>query len=185
MGTEFTGPIEIWGKAEFPKSGLWDVHGAFKTYGLYANGVTMIISGDFPNGVKFIGSQGWIFVSRGSGNVTASDPVSRLTESKALDASHPALLTSVIGPTELHLPVSTEHHLDWLEAIKGQHPPIAPVEIAHRSCTACLLHHIAMKVDRKLRWDPVTERFRDDDAANAMVSRPMRAPYTLPVRLQG
>jgi predicted dehydrogenase len=185
MGTEYTGPVEIWGKGEFPKSGLWDVHGPFKTYGLYANGVTMVISGDFPNGVKFIGTEGWVFVSRGSGSVTATDPVSRLTESKALDASNPALLKSVIGPNEVHLPVSSEHHLDWLEAIKGKHPPIAPAEVAHRSCTACLLHHIAMKVDRKLHWDPIAERFKNDDAANAMLSRPMRAPYMLPARLQG
>src|SRR5450755_2783109 len=35
MGTEYTGPIEISGWAEFPKSGLWDVHGKFKTEGLY------------------------------------------------------------------------------------------------------------------------------------------------------
>ncbi len=177
MGTEYTGPVEIWGKAEFPKSGLWDVHGPFRTYGLYANGVTMIISGEFTNGVKFIGSEGWIFVSRGDENVTASDPVAKLTDSKALDASKPALLESAIGPGEIHLPVSTEHHGNWLEAIRTRQQPIAPVEIAHRSCSACLLHHIAMKVDRRLRWDPIKERFRDDDEANAMLSRPMRAPY--------
>ena len=40
MDTEYTGPIEIWGRAEFPKSGLWDVHGPFRTEGRYANGVT-------------------------------------------------------------------------------------------------------------------------------------------------
>ena len=50
--------------------------------------------------------------------------------------------------------------------------PIAPVEVAHRSCSACLIHHIAMKVKRKVFWDPVKERFKNDDEANAMVSRP-------------
>ena len=39
MDTEYTGPVEIWGTAEFPKKGLWDVHGSFKTEALYANGV--------------------------------------------------------------------------------------------------------------------------------------------------
>ncbi|MCU1250297.1 MAG: putative dehydrogenase, partial [Edaphobacter sp.] len=29
MNTELTGPVEIWGTAEFPTSGLWDVHGKF------------------------------------------------------------------------------------------------------------------------------------------------------------
>jgi myo-inositol 2-dehydrogenase/D-chiro-inositol 1-dehydrogenase len=51
--------------------------------------------------------------------------------------------------------------------------------VAHRSCSACLLHHIAMKLNRKLRWDPGKERFIGDDQANAMLSRPQRPPYAL------
>ncbi len=179
MDTELTGPVEIWGTAEFPKKGLWDVHGPFKTEALYANGVHMIVSGDFPNGIKFIGTKGWIFVSRGNEKVTASDPVAKLKDSTALDASDPRIITSVIGPGEIHLPESTEHHLNWLESVKSRRPPIAPVEVAHRSCSACLLHHAAMKLKRKLYWDPVKERFKDDEQANAMLSRPQRAPYTI------
>ena len=179
MDTELTGPVEIWGTAEFPKSGLWDVHGPFKTEALYANGVHMIVSGDFPNGIKFIGTNGWIFVSRGNEKVTASDPVAKLNDSTALQASDPKIIKSVIGPTEIHLPESTEHHLNWLESVKSRKEPIAPVEIAHRSCSACLLHHIAMKTKRKLYWDPARERFKNDDEANAMLSRPQRAPYTI------
>ena len=56
MGTELTGPIEVWGHADFPTSGLWDVHGIFKTEALYANGVKMIVSNELPNGVKFVGA---------------------------------------------------------------------------------------------------------------------------------
>ena len=66
MGTEHTGPVEMWGAAEFPKTGLWNVHGPFRTEAIYADGVRMIISGDFPNGVRFEGTDGWIFVSRGN-----------------------------------------------------------------------------------------------------------------------
>jgi len=179
MDTEFTGPIEIWGSAKFPAKGLWDVHGDFKTYGRYANGVTMVVSGDFPNGIKFIGSEGWIFVSRGNEAVTASDPIAKLQDSTALASSDPKIIKSVIGPNELHLYESTEHHLNWLECVRSRKEPIAPVEVAHRSCSACLLHHIAMKLPRKLSWDPVKERFRNDDEANAMLARPMRSPYAL------
>ena len=53
MNTEYTGPVEIWGTAEFPTHGLWDVHGDFKTNAIYANGMTMAISGAYPNGIKF------------------------------------------------------------------------------------------------------------------------------------
>jgi predicted dehydrogenase len=179
MDTELTGPVEIWGTAEFPKSGLWNVHGPFKTEALYANGVHMIVSGDFPNGIKFIGTNGWIFVSRGTERVTASDPVAKLSDTTALQASDPKIIKSVIGPTEIHLPESKEHHLNWLESVKSRKPPIAPVEVAHRSCSACLLHHAAMKLKRKLYWDPAKERFKNDDEANAMLSRPQRAPYAI------
>jgi predicted dehydrogenase len=178
MDTELTGPVEIWGTAEFPKKGLWDVHGPFKTEAVYASGVHMIVSGDFPNGIKFIGTNGWIFVSRGNERVTGSDPVAKLKDATALAASDPKIITSVIGPGEINLARSTEHHLNWLEAVKSRQPPIAPVEIAHRSCSACLLHHMAMKLKRKLYWDPAAERFKNDDEANAMLSRPQRSPYT-------
>ena len=179
MDTEYTGPIEISGTAEFPASGLWDVHGPFRTEALYANGVRMIVSGEFPNGIKFEGTQGWIFVSRGNETVTASDPVSRLKETKALAASDPGIITSVIAPDEIHLYESTDHHRNWLDCIRTRQQTIAPVEVAHRACSACLLHHIAMKTRRKLSWDPVRERFNNDDAANAMLSRPHRPPYIL------
>src|SRR5262245_49111231 len=177
MDTEYTGPIEISGRAEFPRSGLWDVHGPFKTEGLYANGVRMIVSGEFPNGIRFEGTEGWIFVSRGNERVTGSDPVAKLKDEQAVAASDPRLLTSTIGPSEVHLYESTDHHGNWLECVRTRRQPIAPVEVAHRSCSTCLLHHIAMKTGRKLYWDPLRERFKNDDAANAMLSRPQRWPY--------
>jgi predicted dehydrogenase len=179
MDTEYTGPIEISGTAEFPKKGLWDVHGPFKTEGVYANGVRMIVSGELPNGIRFEGTEGWIFVSRGNEAVTASDPVAKLKDAQALAASDPRILTSTIGPDEIHLYESQDHHGNWLDCIRSRQPPIAPAEVAHRSCSACLLHHIAMKTKRKLHWDPIKERFKNDDEANAMLSRPQRWPYGL------
>jgi predicted dehydrogenase len=179
MGTEYTGPVEIWGTAEFPSAGLWNVHGEFRTEGLYANGVHMIISGDFPNGIRFEGTGGWLFVSRGNEKVTASDPGAKLKDPQALAASDPRILTSVIGPNEIHLYESREHHGNWLECVRSRREPIAPAEIAHRSCSTCLLHHIAMKTRRRLFWDPIKERFKNDDEANAMLSRPQRWPYVI------
>jgi predicted dehydrogenase len=177
MGTEYTGPVEVEASADFPTSGLWNVHGPFDVKAKYENGVEMRIRGDFPNGVKFIGTEGWIFVARGSYSVTASDPTSGDANSKALDASDPNILTSEIGPDEIHLYESEEQHGNWLDCIKTREQPVATSEIGHRSCSACLVGHIAMKIPRKLYWDPVRERFRNDDEANAMISRPQRHPY--------
>lgn len=179
MDTELTGPAEIWGNAEFPTSGLWDVHGIFKTEAMYANGVHMIVSNELPNGIKFEGSEGWIFVTRGNYRATASDPVKDDDGKAPLEASDPKIIRSEIGPDEIHLPVSTDHHRNWLEAVRARTQPIAPVEVAHRSCSACLLHHMAMKTDEKLHWDPEKEQFIDNEAANSMLSRPQREPYTI------
>jgi len=177
MGTEYTGPVEVEAEASFPTSGLWDVHGDFMVHARYANGISMQVSGAFPNGVKFYGSEGWIFVSRGNVAVTSSDPTQPDSELKALDASDPKILESEIGPDETHLYKAPEQHLDWLNAIRSRKEPVAPAEVGHRSCSACLVSHIAMKMDGKLRWDPVRERFVDNDRANAMLSRPQRHPY--------
>jgi myo-inositol 2-dehydrogenase/D-chiro-inositol 1-dehydrogenase len=177
MGTEFTGPVEIEASAEFPKSGLWDVHGDFNVTSKYANGVKMHISGEYPNGVKFIGTDGWIFVARSEATVTSSDPGVQGQTVKSLDASDPKILESEIGRDEIHLQYSEEQHRDWLDSIKSRKQPVAPAEVGHRSCSACLVSHIAMKLGRKLYWDPEKERFKNDDEANAMLSRPQRNPY--------
>ncbi|RDV14706.1 gfo/Idh/MocA family oxidoreductase [Pontibacter diazotrophicus] len=179
MDTEYTGPIEVSGWAEYPASGLWDVHGKFQTESLYANGVKMIVNNEFDNGIKFEGTEGWIFVTRGDYAATASDPVSKKKGSKALTASNSKIITSVIEPNEIHLTDSKEHHGNWLESIKTRQPPIAPVEVGHRSCSACLVQQIAMKLKRKVYWDPIKERFRNDDEANSMLSRPQRSPWAI------
>jgi predicted dehydrogenase len=178
MNTEYTGPVEIWGTAEFPTHGLWDVHGKFLTHAIYANGVTMDISGDFPNGIKFYGTKGWIFVSRGNEAVTASDPTAKLKDATALASSDPKIIQSEIGPDEIHLYVSKDQHRNWLDCIRTRQQPISPVEMGHRACSTCLLHHIAMKAKRRLHWDPQKELFIGDTAADAQLSRPMREPYT-------
>lgn len=177
MGTEYTGPIEVEAEASFPTSGLWDVHGDFHVWAKYANGVNMEVSGAFPNGVKFIGTEGWIFVSRGNVAVTSSDPTKPDGQLKALDASDPKILKSEIGPDEIHLYKAPEQHDDWINAMRSRKDPVAPAEVGHRSCSACLVSHIAMKLPGKLYWDPLKERFKDNDMANSMLSRPQRAPY--------
>jgi predicted dehydrogenase len=182
MDTELTGPLEAEGKAEFPKKGLWNVHGPYHIEMQYAGGVRMIIDNNFTNGVKFIGDKGWVFVSRGGGRTTASDPTS--IEGKPLAASDPKILEAKIGPNELHLYKSTDHHLNWLESIQSRKPAVTSPEQAHRSTSACNIAWITMKLGRKVKWDPVKEQFPGDAEANALLSRPERAPWG-PTRLAG
>ena len=143
----------------------------------YDNGITMLTSGGYPNGIRYEGTEGWVWVSRGSYVASASDPVSQGESAKALDASDPRLLESVIGPNEIHLYKSEDQHGNWLECIQSGKEPISPIEVGHRSCSVCLISHVAMKVGRRLEWDVNAERFVNDDEANAHLSRPQRAPY--------
>jgi predicted dehydrogenase len=177
MDTELTGPITIDAVAQFPKSGLWDVHGDFMAKAEYKNGITMFTSGTYPNGIRYEGTEGWIFVTRGNYRATDSDPIPDGPGQKPLEASDPKILTSVIGPNETHLYESSSQQGNWLDCIKSRKEPISPVEIGHRACTVCLVTHISMKLGRKLNFDPDKERFINDDEANKMLSRPQRAPY--------
>jgi predicted dehydrogenase len=180
MDKEYSGPVEISGKAEFPEpgSGLWDVHGRYETRMVYDNGVVVTgvtDSAEKPNGVLFTGSEGWIFVSRGSYVASPNEPIS--TKSKALQASDAKILSPLTENDPVRLYKSSDHHGNWLECIRSRQLNITPAEVAHRSCSACLLQHIAMKLNRTLYWDPVLERFKNDDEANSMIARPQRPPY--------
>ena len=176
MDTEYTGPISVEAVAQFPKSGSWNVHGDFMVKQEYANGITVYTSGGFPNGIRYEGTDGWIFVTRGAYRATASDPIPE-DSTKALDASSEDILKSQIGENEIHLYVSEEQHGNWLDCVQSRKQPISPVEIGHRACTVCLISHIAMKIPGVLKWNPETEKFIDNDMANAMLSRPQRYPY--------
>ena len=177
MDTELTGPRFIQAVAEFPRAGFWNVHGDFMVKAEYDNGVVMLTSGGFPNGIRYEGTEGWIWVSRGNYVASSSDPVAQGNNAKALDASNPKILQSVIGENEIRLTRSTEHHGNWLDAIQGKTELLSPVEIGHRACSVCLISHIAMKVDRKLEWDPEKEQFVNDAEANSHLSRTQRRPW--------
>ncbi|WP_076930878.1 Gfo/Idh/MocA family protein [Proteiniphilum saccharofermentans] len=177
MDTEYTGPVSVEAIAQFPKSGLWDVHGDFMVKAEYENGITMYTSGGYPNGIRYEGTDGWIFVSRGNYVASTSDPVAQGNNAKALDASDPKILTSEIGENEIHLYKSDNQHGNWLNCIESRKEPISPVEIGHRTCTVCLISHIAMKIPGRLEWDPKLEKFKNSELANSMLRRPQRAPY--------
>jgi len=160
-GTERTGPVKIKATAEFPDRGLFDVHTTFRAESLYENGVRLVMETGSPAGVRFEGDEGWIFVQRG-----------------AIKASDDALLRQKTRDDEIKLYHSSNHMKNFLECMHSRRDPVAPVEVGHRSNTVCLLAHIAMKLDRELRWDPQRERFVDDEEANQWLDYPHRKPWT-------
>ncbi|MBE3123582.1 MAG: gfo/Idh/MocA family oxidoreductase, partial [Planctomycetes bacterium] len=95
-------------------------------------------------------------------------------------STHPeSLKRSVIGPGEVRLYESRDHYRNFIDCVRTRQPPAAPVEIGHRSATLCHLGNIAMRLKRRLRWDPEAERFPDDADANRLLGRAKRGPWSL------
>ncbi len=111
--------------------------------------------------IQFIGSDGWVGVSRG--DIWASDE---------------RLLTLDLQPSDTRLYHSDDHRRDFLNCIKTRSRPVCDIEIGHSSSVACLTSEICMRLERSLEFDPVNEKFREDEA-NHHVTRPMRPPWSL------
>jgi len=162
-GTEDTGPVTIDGRGEFPVTGLYDTVLHLRIEYEFADGVRMICIDKHPKpriSARFEGDEGWIDIGY---NETTAEPFS--------------LLTKVFGPNDLRLYRSNNHHRNFLDCVKSRKQTAAPPETGHRSFSLCALGNISMLLGRKLRWDPVAERFPDDDEANRMLARSMRSPW--------
>ena len=151
-GFETSGPTEI-----SPPNGK-DIKAL--TY-VYPNGVTMTREATC-NGVKFTGTAGWVEVNRGF-----------------LKTYPENLLRQKIGPNEIHLHVSHDHHLDFLKAVKDRTRPASDADIGYRSISVCHLGNIAYQLKRPLKWDPEQEAFDNDPEADRLLWRDMRAPFAI------
>jgi hypothetical protein len=119
------------------------------------------------NGVRFEGDDNqWIFVSR-----------------NALRASDRRLIDDPLPGNAIRLPAHNNHMRNFINCVRSRQQPICNVEVGHRSVTVCHIGNIAIRLGagQRLRWDPERERFVDNEAANRMLSREMRAPYRLEV----
>ena len=165
LGTDGTGPVEFEDRgAEWPPAGhLYTT--AMKTAfrARYANGVELICRTQEPGfGARFEGTEGWIQYTSGK-----------------IEASSDAIRNAELSDNEIHLPVSKGHYRDWLDCIKTRAEPIEPVEVGHRTASVCHCGNIAMRLRRKVRWDPEKENFTEDDEANRMLRRPYREPWRI------
>jgi hypothetical protein len=64
--------------------------------------------------------------------------------------------------------------------VKSRKRPNADVEIGRLSTTLCHLGNITTHLQREVRFDPSSETFGDDKAANALLSKQYRSSYPLP-----
>ncbi|MBM4037487.1 MAG: Gfo/Idh/MocA family oxidoreductase [Planctomycetes bacterium] len=172
--TELSGPVEVEGTGTFPKDMLTDCATHWQVENRYANGVTLVHMDDATarkhplqqeghgHGVFWLGTEGWVHVDR-----------------SRMDAKDKTLLKAKPGPNDVQLFRSDNHHGNFIDAVKGRTQPAAPIDVAVSTDLVCNLQEIAIRLRRKLRWDPAGEKLIGDDEASRMLDRPMRGPWTL------
>ncbi len=171
------GPVAVEGKVLVePVPGGYNTPPEFEAELVWPNGVRHIVkttTADSPfgeildpagqrNGIKFEGSDGWLWVNRG--NLSASDDEIYMTP---------------LPDNAVRLPVSTDHMGNFFDAVRNKIDPIASVTEGHHSAVICHLIAIAVRLGRRLKWDPARGKFTGEGAkeANAQLARQMRKPY--------
>ncbi len=166
LGMDNSGPVSIEGTGTFklPKE-LCEVNDTCRITYTYANGITVVLGQqqkDIPDQVTFIGEQGKVYVTRGK-----------------IEATPKELLDAKFTSSDTRLEVSKNHYQNFLDCIKSRAKPVADVEIGHRTATVCHLGNMAVRLGRKIQWDPAKEQIVGDTDAAAMLARPYRAPWSL------
>jgi predicted dehydrogenase len=167
----FEQPLEIEGEGVMPIEGMTDTWISWQTELRWPSGLRMSYTNTGnPNaqGCKFTGDEGWVHVNR-----------------KGIRAEPASLLDVQIGPGETHLHASPEHRdaytahtADFFRSVRTRQDPVSPVEEGHAASTLGNVADIALRLGRKLKWDPRQDHFIGDADANAMLSRAERSPWT-------
>jgi myo-inositol 2-dehydrogenase / D-chiro-inositol 1-dehydrogenase len=170
-------PIEISGKARYPDlDDGYNVPIDFDTTVRYENGVVLTISDTGRNGILFTGTDGRLFVNRGT---ISGKPVEELA-SKPFGREQFSVydFDNLTRPERSgKLDAIVNHMGNFFDCIEARRTPISDVESQHRSVSVCHLSNIALKLGRPVKWDPVAEQFINDSEANQHLSRPQRAGF--------
>jgi predicted dehydrogenase len=158
-------PFEVECSGNYRNDGLTDNINDWQAEFNYAGGLRMTYTDTGnPNkqGCRFEGDKGWVHVNRGG-----------------ISAEPASLLQVKIKSKETHLYESVSHHADFIRCVRARRDPVAPVEAGHKASYLGLIPEIAIRLSRRLKWDPATERFVGAPEANDMLARPMRSPWYL------
>jgi predicted dehydrogenase len=176
MGWDDHGPCEIepvlWEMSP-ERNNLYNGPAKYIINYKYENGTTMQIASqaEMPEvyrncedpGTQFFGDDGkWLFVSRGG-----------------LKASSKDLMHIKFKESDFRFRKERNHMRDFLTCIRDRTECVAPAEAGHRSASVGHLGRIAAMLQCKLKWDPKAEKFIDNDAVNAMLTRKYRGDWKL------
>ena len=140
----------------------------------FANGIKMILERDLKKkywrgscGVRYEGTEGWVAAADGYSKPDVSS-AEMLADFKKLVGDYTA---------RTQRPMS--HVRNFLDCVKSRHQTVANPQVMHYSMTTVHAANICMWLKRDLRYDPVKEEFLNDDEANRLRSRAMRAPWII------
>jgi len=167
--------------------GFADNIATWKAVFTYASGLRMVFtdSTQQPNGTKFVGEKGWSYVNRGD-KIEASEGLLQLRPKPGDIRLLPADSLSFEDVTTLKTKdgeriayKNINHAEGLLNSMRSRKDPIANIDATHVASTLGMITGIAARLQRKLKWDWKTERFVNDDLANAMLVRPMHNGWKL------
>ena len=131
------------------------------------NDVELIINSKGDNGIMFEGTEGRFFVNRGK---IVGKPIEDLADNPLPEGA----IEEIYGGK-----VSENHTANFIEGIKSRKQPISDVWSHNRMLEICHLSNIAMRLNRELKWDPVTREIIGDEQANSFLSRENRKGYEI------
>jgi myo-inositol 2-dehydrogenase/D-chiro-inositol 1-dehydrogenase len=171
MGVEKTGPVEIEGAGSFGEvPNGFNVAHRFHCFYRYATGQSIrLFSG--VNELILSGSEERIRVNRGSLTGRIVEQMTK-SEKDKLDED----VFKLYGNKQ-----PTTHMANFFNCIQDRSQPVSDVYSHHRCASNCHMANIAMKLGRRLQWDPNKEEFLKDEEANAMRTRPQRDEFKIDV----
>jgi predicted dehydrogenase len=161
-GDELTGPVEFEGEGKFrEEKGINNIPYYFTVRARYADG-TRLNMDIHKKGVRFDGYDGYI----------------QLFDEGQVEAEPRSVLAG-LTPPEGHWKIMQPHIRNFIDCVRSRKEPVSGPETSQRAHTIAHCANICLRLGRRLRWDPVRERFEGDEEANRMLLRPMRAPWRI------
>lgn len=75
--------------------------------------------------------------------------------------------------------VRAAHARNFLDCVRSRQQPVENLEVGHHVSAVAHLGNLALRSRSRIEWDATAERVRDNEAANALITRAYRAPWKL------